>query len=142
MEIQERFGPDLDAATLYALLRLRLDIFVVEQACPFHEIDGWDLEPGVRHCWLEEAGEVVACVRIRPDRPGLTSIGRICTAPRARGRGLAGALVEHALGTTRGPVRLTAQVQLTEWYARFGFRSVGDSFDEDGLRHVEMHLDR
>src|SRR5206468_3009924 len=88
---------DLDTETLYALLKLRVDVFVVEQECPYPELDGRDAEPGTRHVWLDEDGEVVAYLRILLDADGVDRIGRVCTAKTARGGGRAGALMRAAL---------------------------------------------
>jgi len=133
---------ELDPATLYELLRLRVDVFVVEQRCPYPELDGRDTEPTARHCWIEEDGEVKAVARVLVDPDGVARIGRVATRPDARGRGLAERLIRHALTLVDGPVRLSAQSHLADYYARFGFVVDGDEFVEDGIPHVPMRLDR
>lgn len=133
-----RFG-DLDALTLYALLRLRVDVFVVEQACAYPELDGRDAEADARHCWIAEDGRVVACCRLLADPDG-TRIGRVATAADRRDEGLASGLVRHALSIAGRPVVADVQAHLAGWYARFGFEVVGDEFDEDGIGHVPMRL--
>ncbi|MGY1836129.1 GNAT family N-acetyltransferase [Blastococcus sp. SYSU DS0510] len=129
---------DLTPFEVYALCRLRVDVFVVEQECPYPELDGRDVEPATEHLWFEEAGEVLATVRVLDD--GATrAIGRVATAERARGRGLAGRLIEEALATYGGgPLTLGAQAHLEHWYARFGFRTSGPGYVEDGIPHVPM----
>src|SRR5690606_7197202 len=72
---------DLDAATLYALLRLRVDVFVVEQRCPYPELDGRDTEPATRHLWLELSRTPVAYLRILAEPDGAARIGRVVVAP-------------------------------------------------------------
>jgi ElaA protein len=134
---------DLDVATLYALLRLRVDVFVVEQACPYPELDGRDAEPTALHCWIEDGATPVAALRILRDRDGAARIGRVVTAPSARHRGLAAALVRHALDLTDpAPLVLGAQRHLEEWYRSLGFAVDGSEYVEDGIAHVPMRLRR
>jgi ElaA protein len=130
---------ELDAATLYALLRLRVDVFVVEQQCPYPELDGRDTEPSTVHLWLEQAGAPVAYLRILREPDGRARIGRVAVAGPARGGGHAARLMRHALelvGTQE--CVLDAQAHLVEFYTRFGFTPAGDEFDEDGIPHVPM----
>ncbi len=130
---------DLDPATLYALLRLRMDVFVVEQACPYPEIDGRDAEPDALHLWYERHGEPVAYLRILTEPDGDARIGRVCTAPYARGEGLAGQLVAAALERIGDrPCQLNSQVQLVDFYQRYDFAVTGPEFLDDGIPHVPM----
>ncbi len=131
---------DLDATTLYRLLRLRSDVFVVEQHCPYPELDGRDLEPRTRHLWYADAaGEPVAYLRILAEPGGESRIGRVCTAVGARGGGLSGRLVAAALNLVGGqPCVLDAQSYLVGFYARYGFSPSGPEYEEDGIRHVPM----
>ena len=128
---------ELDVATLYAVLRLRCDVFVVEQACAYPELDGRDLEPGARHLVVSDGDGVTATLRLLPEE-GAHRIGRVATAPRARGRGLAARLVQRAVGLADSVVVLDAQAHLQQWYERFGFAVAGPSFVEDGIPHVPM----
>lgn len=130
---------ELDPATLYALLRLRVDSFVVEQRCPYPELDGRDLEPGALHCWIEEEGRVLAYARVLREAEG-SRVGRVVTAPAARGRGLAATLIRHALGHAVRPVVLDAQSHLLPLYRRLGFSDDGPEFLEDGIPHTPMRL--
>ena len=132
---------DLTVVELYALCRLRIDVFVVEQECPYPELDGRDLEPGTEHLWLEQDGEVLATLRVLDDGPS-RAIGRVATAAGARGRGLAARLMQEALASYGdGPLHLGAQAYLESWYERFGFRRSGEGYVEDGIPHVPMHRD-
>ena len=136
-------GDELDARVLEALLRLRQQVFIVEQGCAYADIDGHDLEAATRHLWIEAAGRAIATLRVRPDRSGSAHwIGRVCTAPEARGRGLATRLLHEAMASTPGRLRLNAQERLVTWYSSFGFRVSGPAFDEDGIRHVPMRAER
>lgn len=128
----------IDPVVLYGILALRAEVFVVEQACVYLDPDGVDLEPGCRQLWVAEGDDVVATCRVRRGDDGATWIGRVVTAPAARGRGLAGALLAHALATTDGPWALGAQAHLAGWYGDFGFSVDGDEYVEDGIPHVRM----
>ncbi len=132
-----RFG-DLDAATAYAVWRLRQDVFVVEQACPYPDLDGRDDDPGTRHVLLEADGALVGYARVLAE-PDHERIGRVVLVPAARGQGLADAVLAAALAACGArEVRLDAQAPLAGWYARFGFAVTGPEFLEDGIPHVPM----
>ncbi|MCA0146798.1 GNAT family N-acetyltransferase [Blastococcus sp. LR1] len=129
---------DLSPFEVYRLCRLRVDVFVVEQECPYPELDGRDLEPATEHLWWEDGGEVLATIRVLDDGAS-RAIGRVATAVGARGRGLAAGLIETALESYGdGPLTLGAQAHLEDWYARFGFRRSGPGYLEDGIPHVPM----
>lgn len=129
---------ELTPFEVYALCRLRVDVFVVEQECPYPELDGRDVEPATEHLWFEEAGQVLATIRVLDDGAS-RAIGRVATAAAARGRGLAGRLIERALADHgHGPLTLGAQAHLEQWYGRFGFRRSGPGYLEDGIPHVPM----
>jgi len=140
--VQYRSSPvaGIDPVRLYDLLRLRVDVFVVEQECPYPELDGRDLEPDAVMLWAEEDDQVLATVRLLVDHAddGMR-IGRVATAAAARGRGLAADLMRVALERCAGRlVRLDAQAHLEGWYARFEFVVDGPGFLEDGIPHVPM----
>jgi ElaA protein len=129
----------IDPITLYALLRLRVDVFVVEQKCPYPELDGRDTEPGTLHLWLEHDGAPVAYLRIVEEPDGVARIGRVAVAGGARGNGYAGRLMEAALARLGDrPSVLAAQAHLVDLYARYGYRPDGPGFVEDGIPHVPM----
>jgi ElaA protein len=128
----------LDALTAYRLWALRSAVFVVEQDCPYLDLDGRDLEPLTRHLWVEQDGGPVATLRLLDDGEALR-IGRVATAASARGRGLAGSLVRAALDVAgERAVVLDAQSHLVDWYAGFGFAPSGRGFVEDGIPHTPM----
>ena len=130
---------ELDPVTLYRILALRTDVFVVEQDCPYPELDGRDLEPDARQLWIEQDGQVLATLRLLHDPDGHARIGRVATAKQARGDGLAARLMARALELADGKtVVLDAQSYLAGWYARFGFEADGPEFVEDGIPHVPM----
>ena len=137
-DIHDARFEDLDTRLLYALLRLRVDVFVVEQECPYPELDGRDLEPTTRHVWIDEGGVPVAYLRLLAEPGGSHRIGRVATAVDQRHRGLAGLLVDHVLSTTPGRLVLDAQTHLEDWYVGRGFVRTGEEFTEDGIPHVPM----
>lgn len=137
---------ELDAATLYRILRLRVDVFVVEQQCPYPELDGRDLEPGTRWLWAADGGEVLATLRILREDARTARIGRVATARSARSTGIATMLMRRALQLLDAEaaaagglaVVLDAQSPLAGWYQRFGFELAGEEFVEDGISHLPM----
>ena len=137
------FG-DLSALDLHRILRARVDVFVVEQACPYPEVDG--LDPACLHVVGEGGGgDLLAYARVLP--PGLkypeAALGRVLTSLAVRGTGVGRALLAEALaGMDRRwpgvPVRIGAQSHLERFYGEFGFRTVSAPYEEDGIEHVEM----
>ncbi len=129
---------DIDPGTLYRILALRSQVFVVEQECAYLDLDGRDLEPGAVQVWVEDDGAVLATLRVLDDGD-LARVGRVATDAEARGRGLAARLMAAALTMVEGrAVVLDAQAHLAGWYERFGFAVAGEKFDEDGIAHVPM----
>jgi ElaA protein len=135
----------LTTTEMYNLLSLRTAVFVVEQNCPYQELDGKDQV--AQHLWLEnEAGEVVALCRLLPQ--GLSfaeaSIGRVLVNPAYRGENWGRALVETALEVLQqageDAVTIEAQYYLRDFYRGFGFVENSEPFDEDGIKHVNMKL--
>lgn len=140
--LHRSLAPDLPVSTLYALLRLRVEVFVVEQACPYQELDGLDLDVDTRHIWLSPDGradDIAACLRLVEQPGGEFRIGRVCASRHARGKGAARRLIQAALAEVRdGICLLDAQRHLAGIYAAFGFEPSGDCFTEDGIEHVPM----
>lgn len=127
---------ELDTGTLYAILKLRSEVFVVEQSCAYLDPDGHDVE--AEHWWIERDGTVATYLRVLSDADGYTRIGRVVTAEPARRQGLAASLLQDVLNSTSPPWRLAAQTQLVPWYEQFGFGVCGAEFDEDGIGHTPM----
>lgn len=130
---------DLPARTAYDVWRLRQQVFVVEQDCPYPDLDGRDLEEATRHVvLLDEDDRVLGTLRVLDDGDW-ARIGRVVVAPEARGRGLAALLMDEAMVLCGDrEVRLDAQTGLTGFYAGYGFEVTGPEFDEDGVMHVPM----
>lgn len=132
----------LDGSEVHALLALRAEVFVVEQACQYLDPDGRDAEPGARHLWFEgDGGVVLACARVLDDGDA-RRIGRIATRTGHRGQGLAGRLIDRFLATTDGPWILSAQAHLAAWYGRWGFVRSGPDYLEVGITHTPMRLEQ
>lgn len=130
---------ELSPFEVYRLCRLRVDVFVVEQECPYPELDGRDIEPATEHLWVEtDTGAVVATIRVLDD--GVTrAIGRVATAVGFRGQGLAAGLITDGIALCgQTPITLGAQAHLQGWYERFGFRVSGPGYVEDGIPHLPM----
>jgi ElaA protein len=125
---------------LYGILRLRAEVFVVEQDCVYLDLDGRDTDPSTVHWWIEDGATVVACLRTLREPGDGSRIGRVATRVSHRRLGLAARLLLAALPSVPRPVRIDAQSHLRDWYATFGFVLAGDAFLEDGIPHVPMVL--
>ena len=134
----------LSAAELNSLLRLRCEVFVVEQQCPYLDIDGRDPDADHLLAWGVN-DRLSGYLRVfAPSKPDATAqIGRIVTSPEDRGSGLGRWMLQEALGFIarrhgRVPVKLSAQVYLERFYAGFGFERSSDDYFEDGILHCDM----
>ncbi len=134
----------MDAVTLHGLLKLRSDVFVVEQACIYPDIDDRDVEPTTRHVWLADPdGRPAAYLRRLTDPDGTVRVGRVVTRADRRGEGLSRRLVGSVLADLEatedgGVVVLEAQSHLAAFYASMGFVVAGPEYVEDGIPHVPM----
>lgn len=142
--VHRSWAADLSAPELYEILRLRVDVFVVEQRCAYPELDGRDLEPRTRHYWLgvphAASPEALGCIRLLKEPDGGYRIGRLCTASSVRGRGLGRRLMDAVLAEVgAGSCVLNAQEQAAGFYAGYGFAPAGARYDWDGIAHVPMH---
>ena len=133
---------ELDKEELYKFMQLRIEVFIVEQDCPYQDLD--DLDAVGKHLWIEEDGVVLTYLRLNP--PGTRfkepSLGRIVTKEIARSRGLAEALIVKALEIIdkeyKMNTRISAQSYLEEYYSKFGFTKCSDEYLEDNIPHIEM----
>ncbi len=132
---------DLTAKELYEILRLRVDVFVVEQNCSYPEVDGKDLDAW--HLWFEDEDGIAGYLRLLA--PGVSfkeaSIGRVIAKKRRCGIGskLMQAGIEkmkEIYGDT--DIRIEAQVYAREFYEKAGFVKVSEEFLDDGIPHIEM----
>ena len=134
----------LTTADLYTLLQLRSEVFVVEQACAFQDLDGHD-QAAYHLLGYTEAGELAAYARLFAAGRSYAqvSIGRVVTAPRHRRAGLGRQLLSQAIaqcdelfGTQ--PIKIGAQLYLKAFYESFGFVQQGEGYLEDGIPHIYM----
>ena len=136
-------GDELTAARLYALLRLRSAVFVLEQESLYVDMDGRDLLPDTGHLWWPATGEPQAYLRLLSEPSGGWRIGRVCTVRDARGQGLGARLMAVAMARVGdADVVLDAQTYAQDFYRRFGFEAEGVPFDEDGIEHITMRRPR
>jgi ElaA protein len=134
---------ELNPLELYNVLRLRSEVFVVEQNCVFLDMDNKDQQ--CYHLMGSHENELVAYVRLLP--PGLAygevSIGRVVSAPQYRGTGAGKLLMQKAIATAielfgQQPIRIGAQLYLKNFYSSLGFEPQGDIYMEDGIQHIIM----
>ena len=135
---------DLSLDELHDLLALRIEIFVVEQDCPYQEIDGKD-KVAFHLIGRDEYGEIVATSRLLG--PGISydevSIGRVVVSKKVRGKGVAHEMMDKSkefVFTEFGkvPIRISAQEYLEKYYSSHGFEFTGKKYLEDGIPHMEM----
>ena len=136
---------ELTARKLYEFLKLRVDVFIVEQDCPYPELDNLDQES--IHMAYTENGRTLAYARLVPGgvKYDLPSIGRVIVHPDARSRGLAKQLLEKSIDYIlkewkADEIQLQGQVYLKGFYESFGFVPISEEYDEDGIPHVDMKL--
>ncbi|WP_244624899.1 GNAT family N-acetyltransferase [Rhizobium daejeonense] len=130
------------AIELYDMLKMRVDVFVVEQECAYPELDGNDLE--CLHLRLMNGPELLACARLwRPQADANPRIGRVAVSPGHRGKRLGEALMREAIVECEKAypdesIELSAQAHLQRFYASFGFKPISGEYVEDNIPHVDM----
>lgn len=142
MQLVCRSFDALDTGAFHDLIQLRINVFVVEQQCPYPELDGRDKQ--ALHILGLQGAELIAAARLLP--PGEVyaepALGRFVVHPAHRGRGLAHQLVcyciEQASHHFPGPLRISAQAYLQPFYEQHGFVWTGEAYDEDGIPHIGM----
>ena len=139
-----RHYSELTRDELFEILRARVDVFVVEQKCPYHEID--EMDKHSYHIWIENENGIQACLRLIEREYGYDEvrIGRVLALKRHCG--YATRIVKAAVDTARevlgaDRVVLEAQVYAKSLYEKLGFRTEGEVFLEDGIPHIRMELD-
>lgn len=134
---------ELDSEEMYKILRLRSEVFVIEQDCIYEDCDGKDEK--VYHLYLKDNSEVVAYLRILPRNISYEemSIGRVVVKKSYRGQSIASEMVKRAIQfiekeLDETEIRISAQAHLINFYGSFGFKQVSDEYLEDGIPHIEM----
>ena len=144
MEIEIKKYEELTLDELYEILKIRVNVFVVEQKCPYPELD--DKDKKAYHVWLRENGMIKAYLRVL--RAGVSyeeaSIGRVLTTERGKGYGekiFAKGIEIAREKFNADKIRIGAQLYAKGFYERFGFRQVSEKYLEDGIYHIEMLLE-
>ncbi|MDB4964815.1 MAG: family acetyltransferase [Myxococcales bacterium] len=134
---------ELTTTELYGLLRLRQEVFVVEQNCPYLDADG--LDDQATHLFALDGKVIVACARLFA--PGVREepavIGRVVSAPAVRRTGAGRELMRRAIAALEAahgavPIRIGAQKYVEKFYTSFGFVRDGEDYLEDGITHLHM----
>jgi|SRR5690625_3784532 len=143
MEYVIKTFDELTNKELYQLLKTRVDVFVVEQTCPYPEIDDYDQH--AIHYFLKEKNNIVAYVRLLPSRSRYkeASIGRVLVTQKYRKCGYAREMMEKAIKYINHEwketkIKLQAQVYLERFYTSFGFIRTSAEYLEDNIPHVDM----
>ncbi len=134
----------LSTSQLYEILRLRSEVFVVEQDCVYQDMDG--LDQASLHVCEWNGGKLLAYTRLLApgvDFEGASAIGRIITCPSVRRKGHGRPIIQESIAEClrrwpTAPIKLHAQTYLLAFYEEFGFKAYGEEFLEDGLPHHFM----
>ncbi len=143
-EHQVKSFQELSLEEFHDIIALRIQIFIIEQNCPYQEVDGKDKL--AHHLFFKnEMDEIIAVTRILPQGISYAevAIGRVVVHEDYRGTGLGNHLMADSMNFVRDkygevPVRLSAQKHLENYYGNHGFKSTGNEYLEDGIPHVEM----
>lgn len=132
---------DLTNRELYEILRLRVDVFVVEQACPYPEIDGKDLD--AIHIYLENEGQILAYARVYKE-DGQIHLGRVIAKERRKGHG--SLILKEAIRAAKEKYQakkiiIEAQTYAKKLYKKVGFVEDSEPFLLDGIEHIKMLLE-
>jgi len=132
---------------LYDIMRLRQEVFIVEQNCPYLDADGKD-KFGYHVMGRDEDGRLHSYTRLLPEGvsfEGFISIGRVANSDTVRGTGEGKKLMNYSILTIRKlfpdmPIKIGAQAYLKKFYENFGFVDIGIPYIEDGIPHIIMVL--
>jgi len=144
MNLHIKSFSQLSTTELYEILRLRVDVFVVEQTCPYPELDGADYD--CLHAYLEEDGKLLAYLRLymQDEETKTARIGRVISAERGKGYGMG--IVKAGIKAAKEKLSaerifIEAQTYAIPFYEKAGFEVCGEEFLEDGIPHVPMILE-
>jgi ElaA protein len=138
---------ELSTSALYDVLKLRQDVFVLEQTCLFPDIDGAD-QQCLHLLGYDESSRLVGYSRMGGaglSYPDALTIGRVIVAPSARGRGLSYSVMRRSIDAVRSayghqPITIGAQAHLQALYGQLGFEASSAEYEEDGIPHIDMTL--
>lgn len=143
MELTVKHFSQLSAEELFEIYKLRVSVFIVEQRCPYQDVD--DADKTAYHLWLRDENGIAAYARLLP--PGVTfptaAIGRVIAVRRRCGLGTR--IVDAAINAARKKlsadvITIEAQVYARSLYEKAGFVQTSEEFLEDGIPHVQMQL--
>ena len=140
MQVKLKSFDDLTSREVYEILRLRVDVFVVEQACPYPEIDGKDYD--AIHIYLENQGQILAYARVYEEE-GQVHLGRVIAKERRKGH--ATLILKEAIKAAKEKYQtrkiiIEAQTYAKNLYKKLGFEEDSEEFLLDGIKHVKMVL--
>lgn len=138
-----RHWSELSAIEAFGIARLRQQVFIVEQDCPYPDLDDKDLAETTTHWVIPGSTDATPRSVLRVlDGGDRWWLGRVVTDPAYRGDGLSSLLISSVLeyldAQAPRPIEIAAQARLETWYGKFGFVRSGDNFLEDGISHVPM----
>ena len=146
IKLETKSFKNLSNTELYKILQLRSEVFVVEQNCVYQDIDDLDLN-SIHIYQTNENKEILSYIRVIPNSENdhYIHIGRVVVNPKYRkkgyGRKIFGEGIEYCKNRwEKSPIKISAQLYLEKFYQEFGFESVGNSYLEDGIPHIEMIL--
>ena len=138
---------ELRAMQVYQIMRLRSEVFVVEQRCIYQDMDDKDIHDEVQHLLLLDNDELLGYARLLPAKLSYAtpSIGRVAVTMNARHKNLGAQLVQESITRIAklwpsAVVTIGAQSHLSTWYKRFGFSEISEHYLEDGILHVDMQI--
>ncbi len=142
-DIVSKTFQQLSSKELYAILALRMEVFCVEQDCPYQDADGLDFS--AHHLYLGTESRVHAYARILPPKQGKCHIGRIVVAKESRNQKLATKVINFAIKFCqkhypKSIIEISAQSYLTDYYQSLGFKSTGKFYLEDDIPHEQMQI--
>jgi ElaA protein len=135
----------LDTHSLFTIMRGRVDVFVVEQMCPYPELDEHDIAATTQHLYCLAGERLLAYARCYEKNANYSAIGRVLVNKTERGKGLAQQLVAEAINCCKSQwpdrdIYIGAQTYLLDFYRGFGFNTVNAAYLEDGIAHQDMIL--
>lgn len=134
---------ELTTEELYEILKLRAEVFVVEQNCPYQDLD--DKDQSSYHLFLEDNGQIISVLRILPENIAYKemAIGRLIVKKSYRGKGISRKMMVRAMefitdDLGKEKIRLSGQAYLSDFYQSLGFEKVSEMYLEDGIEHFEF----
>jgi ElaA protein len=145
MQFQCALFSELDTDTLFTIMRGRIDVFVVEQNCPYPELDDNDVADMTIHIYAINNKQLLTYARCYEKNAQYSAIGRVLVSEVGRGKGTAKKLIKQAITCCKTawperPIYIGAQTYLVDFYRSFGFIEEGEAYLEDGIPHQDMIL--